>query len=135
MKQEKSCGAVLYTLNDGEIKYLLVQTTSGHISFPKGHIEPGETEEETARREIFEETGLVVGDFFDGFRETYTYTTRKNNEKEVVYFLAPYDGLPVLQDSEILNSWLLGYDQSKALINRSREQEILTIAHNLLSQQ
>ena len=44
MKHEKSCGAVVFTCIDGEIKYVLAQSLGGHFGFPKGHVEPGETE-------------------------------------------------------------------------------------------
>ena len=57
---EKSCGAIVYTVEDGDIKYLLVEEMSGCHSFPKGHMENDETEEETALREIKEETNLEV---------------------------------------------------------------------------
>ena len=58
MVLEKSCGAIVYTIENGEIKYLIVEEASGSHSFPKGHMENEETEEETALREIREETNL-----------------------------------------------------------------------------
>lgn len=129
--QEISCGAVLFTLDEArQPRYLLVETNSGHISFAKGHIDPGETEEETARREILEETGLHIGEFFEGFRETYTYISRKGNEKKVVYFLGAFEKqTPTFQESEIRNSWLIPYEQARETINREREREILRHAH------
>lgn len=57
---EKSCGAIVYTVENGVIKYLLVEENSGFHSFPKGHLENEETEEQTAIREIKEETDLEV---------------------------------------------------------------------------
>ena len=60
MKHEKSCGAVVFTRVDGEIRYLLIKSLTGTYGFPKGHVEAGETEIQTARREIFEEVGLNV---------------------------------------------------------------------------
>ena len=56
MKYEKSCGAVIFD-ND---KVLVIQQVAGHWGFPKGHVEQGETELETAKREIKEETNLDV---------------------------------------------------------------------------
>ena len=47
---EKSCGAVLYTIENNEILYLLVRDSRGICGLPKGHVEPGETEVETALR-------------------------------------------------------------------------------------
>ncbi|MBR6564006.1 MAG: NUDIX domain-containing protein [Clostridia bacterium] len=55
---EKSAGAVVYTVSDERIKYLLIKSQNGDVGFPKGHIEKGETEESAALREIFEETSV-----------------------------------------------------------------------------
>lgn len=42
------------------LKYLLVREKNGFWGFPKGHMERGETEQETAGREIKEETALEM---------------------------------------------------------------------------
>ena len=42
-KLEHSSGAVLYTEEQGEIRYILVQERNGNWGFPKGHIEAGES--------------------------------------------------------------------------------------------
>ena len=47
MRYEKSCGAVVYTVRDGTFLYLLIRNRSGHIGFPKGHVELGEDERES----------------------------------------------------------------------------------------
>ena len=61
MMHEKSCGAIVYRKYHGNTEILLIKhINSGHWSFPKGHVEEGETEEETAKREIMEETGIDV---------------------------------------------------------------------------
>lgn len=57
---EVSVGTVVFrTREGGDREYLLLHYPSGHFDFPKGHIESGETEEMTARRETQEETGLA----------------------------------------------------------------------------
>jgi 8-oxo-dGTP pyrophosphatase MutT (NUDIX family) len=91
MNKEKSCGAVVFTREGGEIRYVLVEQRSGNYSFPKGHVEADETEEQTALREIWEETGLhptLISGFRDG--ETYVIEKKQNTVKDVVYFLAEY---------------------------------------------
>ncbi|MDZ4384915.1 MAG: NUDIX domain-containing protein, partial [Candidatus Moranbacteria bacterium] len=56
---EKSVGAVVFRKKEtGGKEFLLLHYPSGHWDFPKGHIESGETEEGTLRREVEEETGL-----------------------------------------------------------------------------
>ena len=58
---EKSCGAIVFHRFKDGIKVLLVKNRNGkYWSFPKGHVEKGESEHQTAAREIKEETGLEV---------------------------------------------------------------------------
>jgi 8-oxo-dGTP pyrophosphatase MutT (NUDIX family)/predicted GNAT family acetyltransferase len=84
----KSCGAVVYRRGVQGVRYLLVQHTDGkHWGFPKGHMDPGESEAQTAQREVQEETGLAVR-FRPGFYERIHYLTPKSRRKEVVCFLA-----------------------------------------------
>lgn len=85
---QKSCGAVIFKKENGNVSLLcLFQQHSQTYSVPKGHMEAFETEEETARREIKEETGLSV-DFVPGFRETIAYELPGGKQKTVVLFLA-----------------------------------------------
>lgn len=57
---EISVGAVVFRQGtEGKREYLLLQYPSGHFDFAKGHVEEGETEEMTLRRETEEETGLT----------------------------------------------------------------------------
>lgn len=55
---ETSVGAVVFRMVEGERRYLLLHYPSGHFDFAKGHIEAGETEEMTLRRETEEESGI-----------------------------------------------------------------------------
>lgn len=99
---EKSCGAVIFRKNKNDVKLLLVKNHNGrHWSFPKGHIEENETEQETAIREIKEETNLDVK-IMDNFREVSSYCPFGKIKKEVVFFLARTvsDNIK-LQESEI----------------------------------
>ena len=68
MTSEKSCGAAVFTKDNGIVNYVIVESNDGVFGFPKGHTEAGESEHETALREIFEETGLKLK-IIDGFRE------------------------------------------------------------------
>lgn len=129
---EKTCGAVLYTEVNGERCYLLIKNDSGHIGFPKGHIELNETEEETALREIFEETGFRVT-LERNFRMQYQYFTKDEISKRCVYFMAHYDYAPAkIQESEISESWLVSYREAMILLNFAQDREILTAVEKRL---
>lgn len=80
---EKSCGAIIFN----EDKVLVVKQTSGFYGFPKGHVEIGETEKETAIRETKEETGLDIKIISDK-RYTQSYIVKENVHKDVVFFIA-----------------------------------------------
>lgn len=83
MTHEKSCGVIL--VHDDKV--LLVEQLSGSVGFPKGHMEDGETEVETAIRETKEETNLDVSIDFNK-RFLISYIQKETILKEVVYFLA-----------------------------------------------
>ena len=88
MQHEKSCGAVVWRRgNDGKVYILMIRHRhGGNRSFPKGHMERGETEYMTAVREVYEETAVQIRIHSD-FRETVHYSPMPGVEKEVVYFL------------------------------------------------
>lgn len=84
---EKSCGAIV--INDDKV--LLVKHNAGHIGFPKGHVEDGETEEETAIREVKEETGLDI-EVDTNYRYMTTYSPKEGVSKDVIFFLGKLIG-------------------------------------------
>lgn len=84
MKKEKSCGCIVINNN----KVLLVKHRKGHWDFPKGHIEGNETEEETAIREVKEETNIDV-EIQSSKRYKINYIVEdKQVDKDVIFFLA-----------------------------------------------
>lgn len=131
MQSEKSCGAIVFTKSSAEYKFLIIQHFAGHYGFPKGHVEAGETEEQTALREIYEETGLQVK-LLSGFRAEDYYLVKQNVAKTVVYFLAQAFTTEVVYIfpeikahtwatlEEALN--LLPYDGQKMLLRQAYER-------------
>ncbi len=65
--REPTSGGIVFRhskTNPNDIEILLIQDAKDRWTIPKGHIEPGETAQETARREITEEAGLKEMDLF-----------------------------------------------------------------------
>lgn len=131
MKFEKSCGAVVFTKIDNKIKYLIIKSIEGIYGFPKGHMELDEVEEETALREILEETGIIVK-LINGFRYKVNYEIKdKNIYKEVIYFLGEYSNQEIvyqkeeLSDAELMDFStafsVLQYDDSKAVLKAAND--------------
>ena len=130
MINEKSCGAIVYRKYHGNTEILLIKhINSGHWSFPKGHVERGETEVETAHREILEETSIDT--IIDPtFRETVSYFPKKDTHKIVVYFIAKAKNTNyVPQKEEIADvRWIeidracsvLSYDNDKGIVNKAK---------------
>ena len=111
------------------IRDRIKHANGGHWSFPKGHVEEGETEIETALRDIKEETDVDV--IIDPtFREVVTYSPKKDTQKDVIYFIAratTFDYTP--QEEEVSQvKWVeinraqsfLTYDNDKQLVNKAK---------------
>lgn len=85
MPREKSAGAIVFRKENGIRYYLLLHYPSvnkrgGHWEFPKGHVEAGEDDEKTMRREVQEETGLKDLEIVPGFKKYIKYFFRQYKE-------------------------------------------------------
>ncbi len=133
---EKSCGAVIYRLDDGARLYLLLHYGEGHWDFPKGHVEEGESEERTARREIEEETGISEVEFLPDFRETVTYSFKRGGKdipKEVVFFTGMTRTKQVKLSDEHTGFTWLPFESAKKKLTYRNAKEMLQKAEAKLS--
>jgi 8-oxo-dGTP pyrophosphatase MutT (NUDIX family) len=119
---EVSVGGVIFRRTSDGVEYLLLRYPHGHWDYVKGHIEAGETHEETLRRETQEESGLDHIDVVKGFRKyTRYFYTAKGTElvkrkragdgiwifKTVYFYLAEaHDAEIALSDEHIAFAWL-----------------------------
>lgn len=126
MRLEKSCGAVIYRDYNGTVEFLTVRSKAfGHWGFPKGHVEEGETEEETAKREVLEETGLEINICSD-FRTSIEYSPKRVVYKEVIFFIGKPIGENVtIQEEEIADFRWLDYENMLVLITYENEKKAL----------
>ncbi len=131
--REKSCGAVVFTEEGGERKYLIIRMNLGHCGLPKGHTEKYEDEIATAIREVREETGVEIT-LVEGFRKAVEYSLSARTKKESVYFLGRFDGDEIkIQPSEVSSYRLCGYETARRLITYENDRMILDAAEAMLS--
>ncbi len=134
-KLEHSAGAVVFTREAGELRFVVVESLrSGIHGFPKGRMEEGETDLETALREIREETGLEPR-IVPGFRtvEVYSLQEDPNKVKQVIYYLAEYENQsPRPQAGEIRSVKLLSYDEAMGSFEFENTRRVLSEAHRFL---
>lgn len=131
---EKSCGVIVYRIQLEKIEFLAVKSkANGHWGFPKGHMENHESEEQTAKREVFEETGLSV-DLLRGFRAKTQYMLDDDISKEVIYFIGTtLDKTIRLQADEIQEYRWLKYGEMHELLTFDNLKQILKEAQGFLS--
>ena len=133
MKQEKSCGAVLFQECSGQRTYLVIHSTQGHYTLCKGQVEAGETELQTARREIAEETALTV-DFVENFRRVVTYSPYPGCSKDVVFFLARVSGGELTcQPEEVADADFLPFDAALERLTHESDRDTLAEAEHFLN--
>ena len=137
MITEKSCGAIVYTKDDGSIQYVIIRSKEGFYGFPKGHMEENETEAETALREVTEEVGLSVT-LIPDFRTEDMHTFNRNGEtrlKHIVYFLGEYSmQTPIAQETELNGVYLMSFETAISSFQFESSKRLLTEVHNFLMQ-
>lgn len=125
---EKSCGVIPYRVRGRRLEYLaLFQSGSSTWSFPKGHMELGEDELATARREVEEEIGVRMEIPQDFRCEIFYSVHNRRSKKKVVLFAVPFDGEVTLREGEIGDAkWLpraeiqklFGHRELRGIFNR-----------------
>ena len=135
--KEKSCGAVIYKVdkNTNKLVFLILHMNLGHYSLCKGHVEKEDkNEEDTARREIKEETSLNVN-IDTNFREVITYSPKENVIKDVIFFVAedlsninPQDK----HDDEVNKIYYLPFIDAYNLLTYPSDKEVLKKAYEYI---
>ena len=123
--KEHSCGAILYTIENGKRYYILIMEANGSYGFPKGHKNPKESDIDCALREIKEETG-VVATIDSNYKRTISYNLPNHNTKDVTYFLASYQNQDLIPlDNDILSAKKYDIETALSLIRFNQVKDIL----------
>jgi 8-oxo-dGTP pyrophosphatase MutT (NUDIX family) len=138
---EKSAGCVVFLDKSGKRFYLLLHKEASaqykeSWSFPKGLVEKGEDDKDTARRETQEEAGITDLEFFPGFRERVHYMYMKEGErvsKDVIYFIAKTSQFQAKVSEEHSGYEWLPYDNALNRLTFKSDKEILVKAEAYLN--
>lgn len=136
MIQRHCFGMIPLQEMEGLFYVLLVHHKKGHWAFPKGHSELEETPQQTAIRELKEETGLHVIDLLplNPLEESYVFTEEgKEIEKTVTYFFAKVGGELKLQQEEILEAGWYPFEQAKERITFAEGRALCDLAKEAVS--
>ena len=143
MKTDQAYGVVPVYLQDNQPLFLLVQQSAEYWSFPKGHMESGEVELETARRELFEETGVQDIEIVDGVKFSCQYELEQAGEpylKTNRYFLGLLKSKDIKEPSykpnvlEIKDVRLVTFQEARDLLVFRPFVEILDQAKEYLDE-
>jgi len=137
MYDEISIGSVLYILDTNfNVNYLILNYSYGHWDFPKGNIENGESELDTIKREIMEETGITDINFIDDFRQQISYRYKKKFKlvnKLVIYYIVETKSNKVVLSFEHINFAWLNYNDALNRLSFDNSKKILKNANEFLS--
>ncbi len=133
---EKSCGVIVFRYTNQQLKYLVVQNRFNYLwGFPKGHVERGESEQQAALRELYEETGLKA-ELIPGFRQTVYYNLSGQRRKLVVFFIGQYlSGRVKFLDMENSSYAWLTLEQALKKFKFNNIKQLLIQADKFIRQQ
>ena len=128
---ERSAGVVVFRIEDGKPLYMLLKHPS-YWGFAKGHLEDGETEQDTALRELREESGLTEVQLVPDFRQEIEYWFKQSGDvihKKVVFFLGytQQEQLRLSHEHEA-GAWF-DFDEAYRRARYRNQRELLKKAH------
>jgi 8-oxo-dGTP pyrophosphatase MutT (NUDIX family) len=129
-----SCGAIIFRKENGKLYFLLLKYPN-YWGFPKGEKEENESEIETAKREIKEETGIEELKFIFGFKREYEYSyflKGKKIEKKAILFLAETNQKDVKISWEHEDFKWAEYDEALKLLTYEEDKKSLKNAYEFL---
>ena len=129
---EMSAGAVLYTIINNKINYLVSLDFHNNWGFPKGHLEQGETSTEAAIREIKEEVGIDAT-LDTNFKKELIYVMPNGIEKHSIYYIGRFmDQIPSKQLSEVQDIKILPYEKALDTLSFENMKDVLIQANKYI---
>jgi 8-oxo-dGTP pyrophosphatase MutT (NUDIX family) len=143
MLRQKTIGFVIFKREGMAIRYLLLHHDREYWNFPKGRQEGLETEQDTALRELREETGIAQVKIIDGFRNEYDYDfnteihdrTKERVYKTAIFYLGEVSGDKVKISDEHLDFGWFDYNTALKRLFFQNGQVVLKKANQFLLKQ
>ena len=135
MRYIKSCGFIVYKEENNENYYLIIKSHNGDVGFPKGHMESGESELQTAIRELKEETGMDVDTIYDfRYQIEYPLPHVPDAMKQTVYFLGKCasDDI-IIQETEVASAEFVTYDKAIEKLTFEETKIMLKKANDIIN--
>jgi 8-oxo-dGTP pyrophosphatase MutT (NUDIX family) len=135
--KEISAGGVVYRKQGDKIHIQMIQDRYGKITLAKGKMEAGETVEQTALREIWEETGITgrIQEPLEVIKYQYSTQALGTVDKEVHYYLveavsgdlhAQVEEIRGVEWLEALDAWQqqkqFGYDNNDRVLHKALQK-------------
>jgi 8-oxo-dGTP diphosphatase len=111
-------------------KYLLLKETHGYWNFPGGKIEVNETPEECARRETFEEIGLLLHDIT--LIENHLFLIDGEQWEGWFYFADTYSNQPEIKELKTLDIQFINLSYAKFHIGIDKYLENIDVKLKIL---
>lgn len=132
-----SAGGLVFRILDRRAEIVLVSVKGGTIwTLPKGLVDEGESVEETALREVREETGLNARIIGEIKKVRYWYYMRSENtkcRKTVTFFLMEYiDGDVSDHDSEVEDAAWVALDDAGSRLTYPGDREVVRLASEMI---
>jgi len=126
--------AIPYRQFDNRIEFCLITSlNSGKWGFPKGIIDPGESPEETALKEAFEEAGVegtIVGEPLG----SYEYDKRDTTLTVMTFLMEVTRCNEHWDECDVRERWWVTAEEAPQLLSRSHLLRLLTVALERLNE-
>jgi len=117
-----SSGGVVFFEN----RVLILQYKDGTWTFPKGHLEANETEQQAAVREVLEEAGVSAG-ILERIGETH-YTNNRGEDREVLWFTMSAESESVKLEDTFMNGGFFALERARELLSFPEDRDLLARA-------
>jgi 8-oxo-dGTP pyrophosphatase MutT (NUDIX family) len=136
-REETSAGGIVFRMERGRPRYLLIRDSYHNWGFPKGHLEAGEAPETAALREVGEETGLrslVIRGLIDTIDWDFRFRGQVIHKVCHFYLMESSRSRTSPQRAEGITAcrWM-SFDDAQRVISYKNAREVLRRAHGMVA--